>query len=173
MTADRVRRGELEAAVVLLPIDDERLEVRPIVRDEVLYVSAAPERARRAGDDRAARVGAADVLRRRVRRGRTRSAASSPSAPRPTACGCGPRVEVERSSIALRLVARGIGDTYLPSALHTCAGTSRRPAHRPLQPGALRHVRHHHSPARLASRPARELLADLETHMRAVADELD
>ena len=38
--ADRVRRGELEAGVVLLPIDDDRLDVRPIVRDEVLYVSA-------------------------------------------------------------------------------------------------------------------------------------
>jgi hypothetical protein len=34
--AERVRRGNLEAAVVLLPIDDERLDVRPILRDEVL-----------------------------------------------------------------------------------------------------------------------------------------
>src|SRR5262249_41246238 len=40
MTAERVRRGELEAGVVLLPIDDERLDARPIVRDEVLYVTA-------------------------------------------------------------------------------------------------------------------------------------
>ena len=45
--AERVRRGELEAGVVLLPIDDDRLDVRPVVRDEVLYVSADPERTRR------------------------------------------------------------------------------------------------------------------------------
>ena len=43
---ERVRRGELEAGVVLLPIDDDKLDVRPIVRDEVLYVSADPERTR-------------------------------------------------------------------------------------------------------------------------------
>ena len=30
---ERVRRGELEAGVVLLPIDDDKLDVRPIVRD--------------------------------------------------------------------------------------------------------------------------------------------
>ena len=41
-TAERVRRGDLEAAIVVLPIDDDRLDVRPLVRDEVLYVSAAP-----------------------------------------------------------------------------------------------------------------------------------
>ena len=33
---ERVRRGELAAGVVLLPIDDDKLEARPIVRDEVL-----------------------------------------------------------------------------------------------------------------------------------------
>ena len=40
--AEHVRRGELEAGVVLLPIDDDQLDVRPLVRDEVLYVSADP-----------------------------------------------------------------------------------------------------------------------------------
>src|SRR6185312_16226335 len=45
--ADALRRGELEAGIVLLPIDDDKLDVRPIVRDEVLYVSADPERTRR------------------------------------------------------------------------------------------------------------------------------
>ena len=45
--ADRVRRGKLEAGLVLLPVDDDRLGVRPIVRDEVLYVSADPARTRK------------------------------------------------------------------------------------------------------------------------------
>ena len=45
---ERVRRGDLEAGVVVLPVDDEKLDVRPIVRDEVLYVSASQERTREA-----------------------------------------------------------------------------------------------------------------------------
>ena len=45
--ADRVRSGELEAGVVVLPIDDDRVDVRPLVRDEVLYINAAPERTQR------------------------------------------------------------------------------------------------------------------------------
>ena len=48
---DRVRRGELEAGVVLLPIDDDGLDVRPVVRDEVLYVSADPARTREPSAD--------------------------------------------------------------------------------------------------------------------------
>src|SRR5262249_49727793 len=41
-----VRPGELEAGVVVLPIDDRKLAVRPIVRDEILYVSSAADRTR-------------------------------------------------------------------------------------------------------------------------------
>ena len=51
--AERVRRGELEAGLLILPIDDDKLDVRPIVRDEVVYVSADPERTPRARHDRA------------------------------------------------------------------------------------------------------------------------
>src|SRR4051794_9529392 len=45
--ADAVRAGELELGMVVLPVDDDGLDVRPAVRDEVLYVSADPERVRR------------------------------------------------------------------------------------------------------------------------------
>ena len=172
VTADRVRRGELEAAVVLLPIDDERLEVRPIVRDEVLYVSADPERTRRPATveeltDRPlvfydAESADDDPIRRQL-------------AERAQAHGVRlrPRVEVELIDIALRLVARGLGDTYLPSA-HT---------HAPSFPAGLHTVAF--SPAlydtfAIITRPAarlspgvRELLTDVETHMRAVAEEFD
>jgi DNA-binding transcriptional LysR family regulator len=172
VTADRVRRGELEAGVVLLPIDDERLEVRPIVRDEVLYVTTAPERGRRAATIEQlastplvfydAESADKDPIRRQL-------------AERAQAHGVRlrPRVEVEPIDIALRLVARGIGDTYLPSA-HT---------HAPSFPKGLQTVPF--SPAlydtfafitRQAARLSpgvRELLAHLEIHMRAVADEFD
>ena len=170
--AERVRRGELEAGVVLLPIDDEKLEVRPLVRDEVLYVTASPERARRpATIERLASTplvfydaesADADPIRRQL-------------AERAQAHGVRlrARVEVELMELALRLVARGIGDTYLPSAY----------THLPYFPEGLRTASF--SPAlydtfAVVTRPGgrlspgvRELLAELETHMRAVADEFD
>jgi DNA-binding transcriptional LysR family regulator len=112
---ERIRGGELEAGVVLLPIDAGRVDVRPIVRDEVLYVSADPERARRpATIERLAATPLVfydaesaddDPIRRQL-------------AERAQALGVRlrPTVEVEMKDIALRLVAAGVGDTYLPSA---------------------------------------------------------
>jgi DNA-binding transcriptional LysR family regulator len=170
--ADHVRRGELEAGVVLLPIDDDKLDVRPIVRDEVLYVSANPERTRRpATIDRLAGTplifydaesADEDPIRRQL-------------AERAQALGLRlqPKVEVELKDIALRLVAAGIGDTYLPSAY----------THAPYYPAGLSTTSF--APAlydtfAIISRPGsrlspgvRELVADVEAHMRAVADRFD
>ena len=170
--ADRVRRGELEAGVVLLPIDDDRLDVRPIVRDEILYVSASPERTRQpATIERLAATplifydaesAEDDPIRRQL-------------AERAQALGVRlqPKVEVELKDIALRLVAAGVGDTYLPSAY----------SHQPYYPAGLSTTSF--SPAlfdtvAIITRPGarlspgvRELLGALEMHMRAVAAELD
>ena len=44
---DAVRRGEIEAGMVALPIDDAGLDVQPIMRDEILYASVEPRRLRR------------------------------------------------------------------------------------------------------------------------------
>jgi DNA-binding transcriptional LysR family regulator len=169
---ERVRRGELEAGVVVLPIDDDRLDVRPIVRDEVLYVSASPERTRRpatierlavtplvfydaeSADD--------DPIRRQL-------------AERAQALGVRlePKVEVELKDMALRLVAAGVGDTYLPSA-YTRA---------PYYPAGLQTTSFRpaiHDTFAIVTRPGarlspgvRELLEDLEAHLRAVADAFD
>jgi DNA-binding transcriptional LysR family regulator len=171
-TADRVRRGELEAGLVLLPIDDDKLDVRPIVRDEVLYVTAHPDRTRRpATIERLAATPLVfydaesadhDPIRRQL-------------AERAQALGVRlqPKVEVELKDIALRLVAAGIGDTYLPSAY----------THAPYYPQGLNTASF--APAlydtfAIITRPGarlspgvRELLAHLEAHMRTVADELD
>jgi DNA-binding transcriptional LysR family regulator len=171
-TADRVRSGELEAGLVLLPIDDDRLHVRPIVRDEVLYVTAHSDRIRQpATIERLAATplvfydaesADGDPIRRQL-------------AERAQALGVRlqPRVEVELKDIALRLVAAGIGDTYLPSAY----------MHQPYYPGGLKTTSF--APAlydtfAIITRPGarlspgvRELLAHLEAHMRTVADELD
>ena len=170
--AEQVRRGELEAGVVLLPIDDDKLDVRPIMRDEVLYVSAFPERTQEPAtiEQLAARPlvfydaesADKDPIRRQL-------------AERAQVLGVElqPRVEVELKDIALRLVAAGIGDTYLPSAY----------THAPYYPQGL--STSSFSPAlydtfatitRTGARLSpgvRELLTDLETHMRAIADEFD
>src|SRR5918992_2432848 len=169
---EHVRRGELEAGVVLLPIDDDKLDLRPIVRDEVLYVSSSPVRTRRPATIEQlaatplvfydAESADRDPIRRQL-------------AERAQALGVRlqPKVEVELKDIALRIVAAGIGDTYLPSAY----------THAPYYPDGLGTAPF--SPAlydtfavitrrggRL-SPGVRELVAELETHMRAVADELD
>src|SRR5919206_3201991 len=44
--ADAVRDGRLEAGLIVLPIDDRGLDVRPAMREELLYVSADPQRLR-------------------------------------------------------------------------------------------------------------------------------
>ena len=146
--------------------------MRPIVRDEVLYVSAHPDRTRKpATIERLAATPLVfydaesaddDPIRRQL-------------AERAQALGLRlrPRVEVELKDIALRLVAAGVGDTYLPSAY----------THAPYYPEGLSTAPF--SPAlydtfaivtrrgmRL-SPGVRELLAELETHMHAVAGEFD
>ena len=36
--------GDVEAGMVALPIDDRGLDVRPVTRDEIVYVSHEPRR---------------------------------------------------------------------------------------------------------------------------------
>ena len=170
--AEQVRRGELEAGVVLLPIDDDKLDVRPIMRDEVLYVSAFPERTQEPAtiEQLAARPlvfydaesADKDPIRRQL-------------AERAQVLGVElqPRVEVELKDIALRLVAAGIGDTYLPSAYTNASyypeGLSTAPFRPPLHDTFVIITR----PGARLSPGVRELLTDLEEHMRAVADAFD
>lgn len=117
--ADRVRRGELEAAMVSLPIDDDGLEVRPFARDEVVYVSADPAHTRDAPtiEDLTRRSlilydaesGDRDPLRRQLN-----------DRAQELGLRLTPRVETETMVMALSLVADGVGDSYVPRA-HTLA----------------------------------------------------
>lgn len=119
IAADRVRRGELEAGLISLPIDDAGLEIRPIARDEVVYVSADPARVRAPATIEQltrrplvvfdAESGDRDPLRRQLRQ-------------RAQELGLqlAPRMETETMVLALRLVADGVGDTFVPRA-HTRA----------------------------------------------------
>jgi DNA-binding transcriptional LysR family regulator len=170
--ADHVRRGELEAGILVLPVDADKLDVRPIMRDEVVYVSGDPERTRQpATIERLAGTplifydaesAENDPIRRQL-------------AERAQALGLRlqPKVEVELKDIALRLVAAGIGDTYLPSAFTRApyypAGLS-TVSFRPALFDTFAMVTR--AGARL-SPGVRELLAGIEAHMRAVAEEFD
>ncbi len=115
-SADGVRRGDLEAALVALPVDERGLDVQALVRDEVLYVTADPARAAAPVSvaDLAARtlvlyeaeLGARDPLRRLVaERARTAGVRVAP------------RIDTATMVMALRLVADGVGDTIVPRAL--------------------------------------------------------
>ena len=53
--ADAVRDGQLEAGLVVLPVDDRGLDVRPAMQEELLYLSARAAPRARADDDREAR----------------------------------------------------------------------------------------------------------------------
>jgi DNA-binding transcriptional LysR family regulator len=108
--ADEVREGRLEAGLVMLPIDDRGLEVRPALREEQLYVSAEPARVRepmtieRLADAPLilydARWGADDPTRRQLRDRAQRAGVKLE-----------PQIEVEYVTAALELCGRGLGDT--------------------------------------------------------------
>lgn len=171
VVADRVRRGELEAGVVVLPVDADRLDVRPLVRDEILYVSAAPERTRRPVTvEQLARTplvfydaesGDADPIRRQL-------------AERAQALGLrlAPRVEVEHKDVALRLVAAGVGDTYLPSAYTRASFYPEGLTTAPFRPALFDTFAVVTRPGARLAPGTRALLADLEAHLRTVADDL-
>jgi DNA-binding transcriptional LysR family regulator len=104
---------------VTLPIDDHGLEIRPFVRDEVVYVSADPAHTRTPASIEVltrralvlydAESGDRDPLRRQLKE-RAQELGLELVA----------RVETETMVMALRLVADGVGDTYVPRA-HTLA----------------------------------------------------
>lgn len=116
--ADSVRAGELEAGLVVLPIPADGLDVRPLLRDEVLWASRDPERTAGAVTIEAitraplilydAHYGWSDPTRRQL-------------ADRAQAAGIRiePAIEVENVESALALVARGIGDTMVARAVST------------------------------------------------------
>ncbi|GAA2260489.1 LysR family transcriptional regulator [Actinomadura luteofluorescens] len=114
--AAAVSKGELEAGLVVLPVEDAGLRVTPLIRDEVFYASADPERLaapmtihRMAEADLVmydARYGWSDPTRRQI-------------AERAQLEGLRiePIIEVEHVEAALALVARGVGDTIISRAV--------------------------------------------------------
>jgi LysR family transcriptional regulator, cyn operon transcriptional activator len=123
--ADAVRDGELEAGLVVLPIDDRGLAVEPAIEDELLYVSAnpahleAPMTIERLAEASLilydARWAAVDPARRQLRE-LAQSAGVTIE----------PQIEVEYVTAALELAARKVGDTVSTRSVIDVRGFSRR-----------------------------------------------
>ncbi len=110
LVADAVREGRIEAGLVVLPIDDRGLDVRPAMRDEIFYLSTDEDSASEPITAvalahaplilYAASFGGDDPTRRQLLQ---------------RAQGAGvrlePVIEVEDVEAALDLVVRGFGDT--------------------------------------------------------------
>lgn len=111
-----VRSGAFEAGIVVLPVEDEGLEVTPLLRDEVLWVSRDPRStAEPVTIDHVAacplivydaHYGWNDPTRRQL-------------AERAQANGVRlePIIEVEMAGPALELVRRGVGETLVSSSI--------------------------------------------------------
>jgi DNA-binding transcriptional LysR family regulator len=116
LVAESVRKGELEAGLVVLPVSDEGLVVTALFDDEVLYcsttraASAGPVQIEELADASLvlydAHVGWNDPTRHQLRE-------------RAVAAGLElvPVIEVEHVETALGLVAQGVGDTIVSSSI--------------------------------------------------------
>ncbi len=131
--ADAVREGRLEAGLIVLPVDDRGLDVRPTIREEIHYVSADPARVREPMTIE--RLAEAPLILHEVR-----WATSDPTrrqlAERAQAAGVSiePDVEVEFLTAALDLAARGLGDTVSPRFVVYGRGYGRKLGSVPFDP---------------------------------------
>lgn len=114
--ADAVASGDLEAGLVVLPVENDGLHVTPLMRDEVVFATADPAKAsspmtieRLAESDLIlydAHYGWRDPTRRQLA-GRAQLAGVDLT----------PVMEVEHVESALSIVARGGGDTIVSRAV--------------------------------------------------------
>jgi DNA-binding transcriptional LysR family regulator len=108
--AEKVRDGRIEAGLIVLPIEDSGLEVRPVMHEQVLFVSTRLDRLRQPMTIErlarlplilpAARYGSLDPNRHQLAERAQRAGVRLE-----------PVIEVEELASALELVARGLGDT--------------------------------------------------------------
>jgi DNA-binding transcriptional LysR family regulator len=111
-----IRRGRIEAALIALPqVTSEGIEVMPVARDELVYVSADLERVRTPVT--AAQIGQAQLVMaettwrdvdstRLVLRQMLHAAGQNPRT----------RIEVEDVETAIEIVALGLADSVIPRA---------------------------------------------------------
>ncbi|MCS3844638.1 LysR family transcriptional regulator [Microbacterium sp. AK031] len=121
LVARSIAEGEIEAGLLVLPIDEAGLDVRPLFRDEVLYASSTrPAEAGPVSIEEAASAklvlydafaGWDDPTRRQLReRARWNGLTIEPA------------IEVEHVETALSLVAAGAADTIVSRTIAESAG---------------------------------------------------
>ena len=116
LVADAVREGRLEAALVVLPVDDDGLELRPVHREELVVVSRDAERI--AGPMTIERLAELPLVLYDADYGwddPTRRQLAERA--QPAGVTLRPVVEVEDMEAAIQLVARGVGDTVVARAV--------------------------------------------------------
>lgn len=107
---EHLRKGRLEAAVIALPVEDENMVVTPVLRDELVYVSADPARLHARitpADLAAAQLVLPDASWRETDTTRRQLVQAVQRTGHPLR----PRVEVEDTETALEIAARGLADT--------------------------------------------------------------
>ncbi|MBL8928257.1 MAG: LysR family transcriptional regulator [Pseudonocardia sp.] len=166
---DRVRRGHLEAALVTLPVDDNSLRVRPVVSDEIVYVSAHGDRVTKAktpADLAAASLvlsevtwGDNDFTRRQLKHA-VQSAGGSLHA----------MIEVENIETALEVAAMGIADAITArSLLHRRQAILSAPLFSaPLDPPLNDQFAIVHRPDAVLSRPIQAVMEMATVRMREI-----
>jgi DNA-binding transcriptional LysR family regulator len=115
-TAAAIQAGEIEAGILILPIDDEDLTVRPLLRDEVFYVSADPTHTEKPVG--IAQFAKADLVLYDAHYG-WKDPTRRQLAERAQLAGLRlePWIEVEHVDSALKLAANGVGDTIASGAV--------------------------------------------------------
>jgi len=123
--AEEVREGRLEGGLIVLPIDDRNLDVRPALRDEILFLSgdeakvAEPMTIERLAEMPLAlydaRFGWDDPTRRQLLERAQRAGVKLE-----------PQIEVEYVEAALDIAARGLADTIGAQYVTLGRGFSRR-----------------------------------------------
>jgi DNA-binding transcriptional LysR family regulator len=122
--AESVAAGEIEAGLIVLPVDEAGLQVRPLFHDEVFYVSAKrhPSRGPMTIEEFVesklvlydAFAGWRDPTRRQIlERARLKGLKIDPA------------IEVEHVDAALGLVSTGAADSFVPQAIVNGSGFPR------------------------------------------------
>jgi DNA-binding transcriptional LysR family regulator len=166
--ADAVRDGQLEAGLVVLPVEDRGLDVRPALEEELLYLSAEPERLRAPVTIEAlaraplilydARWAREDPMRRRLGELAQRAGVVLE-----------PVIEVEYLTAALDLAARGLGDTVGPRSVLAARGFARRLGVVSLEPRVFETFAFITRRDAHLSPTTREFMALAERHVHALA----
>ena len=111
--AEELRRGRLEAAMIAIAsLESEGLEIIPVARDEVVYVSTT-RAGRQPGHREAAQRGRL-VMPETTWRASDSTRIDAPSAAARDRTQPATRIEVEDVEIAVELVGMGLADTVIP-----------------------------------------------------------